>query len=164
MSTGSSVFGSVSPGAAETYASASIDEAAAAVRAKFGAAPDVAIILGTGLGGLAAEISTSAVVEYADIPGFPLSTVESHAREIISRVQRMRKESGFSVSDRIKVRIGGGEEVRQVIDAHGLWIAEEVLATDLRLVAEGGENSEGWDVQSIDLDGITATAAITRIE
>jgi hypothetical protein len=33
-----------------------------------------------------------------------------------------------------------------------------------RLVAEGGENSEGWDVQSIDLDGITATAAITRIE
>jgi len=51
-----------------------------------------------------------------------------------------------------------------VIDAHGLWIAEEVLATDLRLVAEGGENSEGWDVQSIDLDGITATVAITRIE
>jgi len=94
----------------------------------------------------------------------PELRLEGHAREIISRVQRMRKESGFSVSDRIRVRIGGGEEVRQVIDAHGLWIAEEVLATDLRLVAEGGENSEGWDVQSIDLDGITATAAITRIE
>jgi len=94
----------------------------------------------------------------------PELRLEGHAREIISRVQRMRKESGFSVSDRIRVRIGGGEEVRHVIDAHGLWIAEEVLATDLRLVAEGGENSEGWDVQSIDLDGITATAAITRIE
>jgi isoleucyl-tRNA synthetase len=94
----------------------------------------------------------------------PELRLEGHAREFISRVQRMRKESGFSVSDRIRVRIAGAAEVRDVIDAHGAWIAEEVLATDLRLVGEDGGNAEGWDVQSIDLDGITATAAITRIE
>ena len=94
----------------------------------------------------------------------PELRLEGQAREVISRVQRMRKECGFSVSDRIRVRIAGAAEVHDVIDAHGAWIAEEVLATDLRLVGEEGGDSEGWDVQSIDLDGITATAAITRIE
>src|SRR6185503_13028169 len=83
MTTGSEVFASVSRGVAETHASASIDEAASAVRAKFGATPDAAIILGTGLGALAAEISTSAAIDYHDIPGFPLSTVESHAGRLL---------------------------------------------------------------------------------
>ena len=64
MSTGSAVLGSVSRGAAEAHAPTSIDAAAAAVRAKFATAPDVAIILGTGLGALAAEISTTAVIDY----------------------------------------------------------------------------------------------------
>src|SRR4030095_8236984 len=45
--------------------------------------PDVAIVLGTGLGGLAARIEVEATVDYADIPGFPLSTVESHAGRLL---------------------------------------------------------------------------------
>jgi len=49
-----------------------------------------------------------------------------------------------------------------VIDAHGAWIADEVLATELGFAS--GEELEGHDVQSIDLDGITASVAITRIE
>jgi purine-nucleoside phosphorylase len=83
MSAGTAVLGSISRGDSETPASASINAAAAVVRARFGAAPDVAIILGTGLGALASEISTSAVIDYADIPGFPLSTVESHAGRLL---------------------------------------------------------------------------------
>jgi len=83
MSAGTAVLGSISRGDPETPASASINAAAAVVRARFGAAPDVAIILGTGLGGLASEISTSAVIDYAGIPGFPLSTVESHAGRLL---------------------------------------------------------------------------------
>lgn len=39
---------------------------------------DKGIILGTGLGGLAREIEVQAALSYADIPGFPISTVESH--------------------------------------------------------------------------------------
>jgi len=45
--------------------------------------PEVAIILGTGLGGLVAEIKVQAELPYKDIPHFPVSTVESHAEKLI---------------------------------------------------------------------------------
>lgn len=45
--------------------------------------PDAAIILGTGLGMLADKIETECQVAYTDIPGFPRSTVESHAGKLI---------------------------------------------------------------------------------
>jgi purine-nucleoside phosphorylase len=54
-----------------------------AVRARWRGTPDVAIVLGTGLGALARQIEAQAVIEYADIPGFPLSTVESHAGRLL---------------------------------------------------------------------------------
>jgi len=60
-----------------------IDEAVRAVRARTRVVPDVAIILGTGLGGLAAEMTVEAQIPYGEIPGFPLSTVESHAGELL---------------------------------------------------------------------------------
>lgn len=45
--------------------------------------PSIGIILGTGLGGLAREIKKEAVLEYQDIPYFPVSTVESHHGKLI---------------------------------------------------------------------------------
>jgi len=60
-----------------------VQAAADSVRSVFGAAPDVAIVLGTGLGGLAREIDVKVSISYADIPGFPLSTVESHAGRLL---------------------------------------------------------------------------------
>jgi purine-nucleoside phosphorylase len=61
----------------------SISEAADLVRSRFGARPDAALILGTGLGALAHEIDVAETIEYAHIPGFPLSTVESHAGRLV---------------------------------------------------------------------------------
>ncbi len=55
-----------------------VEAAARVVRARFPVTPAVAIVLGTGLGGLAREIDEQASIPYADIAGFPLSTVESH--------------------------------------------------------------------------------------
>ena len=60
-----------------------IEAAADVVRARFPATPDAAIVLGTGLGALSKEIDVAASIEYADIPGFPLSTVESHAGRLL---------------------------------------------------------------------------------
>ena len=60
-----------------------VEAAVAVVRARCAVAPDVAIILGTGLGGLAAEIAVEATVPYEDIPGFPVSTVESHSGRLL---------------------------------------------------------------------------------
>lgn len=45
--------------------------------------PEVGIVLGTGLGKLAEEIDVEQVIEYSDIPHFPLSTVEFHTGKLI---------------------------------------------------------------------------------
>src|SRR5437762_6390152 len=60
-----------------------IDAALRAVRARTKLVPDVAIILGTGLGGLAEEVGVEVRIPYGEIPGFPLSTVESHAGQLL---------------------------------------------------------------------------------
>jgi purine-nucleoside phosphorylase len=60
-----------------------IDEAISFLRTKTRMVPPVGIILGTGLGGLAKEIKPEIIVDYADIPHFPLSTVESHKGKLI---------------------------------------------------------------------------------
>jgi len=53
------------------------------VRPRWNRTPDVAIILGTGLGKLADAIEKPTVIEYPDIPDFPSSTVESHAGRLL---------------------------------------------------------------------------------
>ena len=60
-----------------------VDRALETIRARAPARPDVAVILGTGLGGLAREMSVAAEIAYRDIPGFPLSTVESHSGRLL---------------------------------------------------------------------------------
>ena len=60
-----------------------INEAVAAIRKRTALVPEIGIILGTGLGGLVEEIETEAVLDYEEIPHFPLSTVESHDGRLI---------------------------------------------------------------------------------
>ncbi len=60
-----------------------IDQAVAAIRARTDAAPQVGIIIGTGLGQIGEAIEQTAVIEYDDIPGFPVPTVESHRGRLI---------------------------------------------------------------------------------
>ena len=45
--------------------------------------PKIAIILGSGLGGLSSEIKNKITIKYGDIPNFPVSTVTGHAGELI---------------------------------------------------------------------------------
>ena len=45
--------------------------------------PEIGIILGTGLGGLADEIITEHIIPYEFIPNFPVSTVEGHNGQLI---------------------------------------------------------------------------------
>lgn len=62
---------------------ARVQAAATQIRGRTALEPEVAIVLGTGLGGLAGEIDVEAELPYERIPGFPLSTVETHAGKLL---------------------------------------------------------------------------------
>ena len=84
-----------------------VQEAAAVVRRRVATTPEIAIILGTGLGRLAQEIALDGEIPYQDIPGFPLSTVESHAgrlllgrlagRPVVAMQGRFHRYEGYSL-------------------------------------------------------------------
>ena len=121
-----------------------IEAAAAAVRARFGSQPDVAIILGTGLGALARQIEMVVAIDYADIPHFPLSTVESHAgrmlcgrlggRIVVAMQGRFHRYEGYSlqqVTFPVRVLRALGAKTLVVSNAcggmHPLWRAGELM-------------------------------------
>jgi len=60
-----------------------IDEAVASLRARTKLVPEVAVILGTGLGQLSEGLQVETRVAYKDIPHFAVSTVESHKGELL---------------------------------------------------------------------------------
>ena len=59
-----------------------IETARAFIAARAPIAPRIGLILGSGLGGVADELADATVIPYAEIPGFPLSTVQSHRGEL----------------------------------------------------------------------------------
>ncbi len=79
------------------------------VRGRSRLEPEVGIILGTGLGGLADEISVEASIPYESLPGFPLSTVESHAgrlllgrmgkRPVVAMQGRFHRYEGYGLDE-----------------------------------------------------------------
>ncbi len=67
---------------------AALERATAAIRDRTDVVPDAAIILGTGLSGLAEHIEPDVMIPYDEIPSFPISTVESHAgRLLVGRLE-----------------------------------------------------------------------------
>ena len=91
----------------KTHLADGIAGALETVRATTDSDPDVAVILGTGLGGLVEEIEVNAEIAYGDIPGFPLSTVESHAgrllfgilggKKVVAMQGRFHRYEGYSM-------------------------------------------------------------------
>jgi len=60
-----------------------VTEAAAAVRARTQHRPEVGIVLGTGLGSLAERLDVETRLPYSELPHFPISTVDTHAGELV---------------------------------------------------------------------------------
>jgi isoleucyl-tRNA synthetase len=85
--------------------------------------------------------------------------LEGLARELVSRIQRFRKESGLAVSDRIRLVVRADAEVLEAVAAFKKWIAEEVLAVDVRV---GGQIDSNYATQTFDLEGQSVTVAIER--
>ncbi len=93
----------------------------------------------------------------------PELRLEGLARELVSRIQRLRKESGLAVSDRIVLYVGGDAAVRAAVEAHGEWIGSEVLAT--RLVwRDDGVTDDQATMPTVEIDETTARIALTKAE
>jgi isoleucyl-tRNA synthetase len=91
----------------------------------------------------------------------PALRSEGIAREIVSRVQRLRKEAGLAVSDRIVLAVEGDGEVSGAVREHRQWIADEVLARDIALGEIPGDHQA---LQEVDIDGLAVRIAITRVD
>lgn len=61
-----------------------VDIAVAYLRQHLPFTPDLALVLGSGLGGLAEEIQNAVTIPYRDVPGFPVSTAPGHAGQFVA--------------------------------------------------------------------------------
>jgi purine-nucleoside phosphorylase len=121
-----------------------VQAAAEVVRGRSALEPQIAIILGTGLGGLAGEIDIEAEAPYERIPGFPLSTVESHAgklligrlagRPVVAMQGRFHRYEGYDlqqVTFPVRVLHALGARTLVVSNAcggmHPLWAPGELV-------------------------------------
>jgi len=59
---------------------------------------------------------------------------EGVARELVNRIQNIRKESGFDVTDKIEVLIEKHELITEAVNTHGLYIGSQTLAANVSLV------------------------------
>ncbi len=132
-----------------------IQAAVEVVRSRASLQPEIGIVLGTGLGGLATEIEVTAAVPYEEIPGFPLSTVESHAgklllgrlggRPVVAMQGRFHRYEGYSLQQvtfpvRVLHALGAGTLVLSGAcgGMHPLWAAGDLvlLADHINLLGD----------------------------
>ena len=87
---------------------------------------------------------------------------EGLAREVVSRVQRLRREAGLEVSDRIRLAVAGSESLEEVVRSHRDRIGGETLALEIEtgeIAAAGLEH-----VQELEIDGKRVTVALSRVD
>lgn len=78
---------------------AQFDEVAAAIRARTSYKPTVALILGSGLNGLADSVQKADVIPFGDLPHFPVSTVHGHAGRLV--IGELEGQTVFVMQGRI---------------------------------------------------------------
>ena len=126
------------------------------------------------LNGTPAEIEAGEVEIYSeDIPGWVVAnegvltvaldvTVtdelrrEGIARELVSKIQNIRKSSGFEISDRIAVTLSSNENSDAAIEEHKAYICNQVLADSLTI----GNPDEGI---LLEFDGFSLAAIVEKI-
>jgi isoleucyl-tRNA synthetase len=99
--------------------------------------------------GYAVAVTTEITPDLAD---------EGLARELVRRIQEMRKSAGFDISDRIRIAHTGNDEVARVLDSPRWrdYVAQETLADAIAAGAEGVHREDH------DIDGRKITLSVTK--
>lgn len=151
---------------ASSTGSRALRETVARIREESDVRPEVGVVLGTGLGGLADEIETSAAIPYEELPGFPVSTVETHAgrlllgtvegRRVVGLDGRFHRYEGYTLQQAtfpIRVMRALGAETLVVTCACGgmnpLWRPGELvlLADHINLMGDNPLIGPNFDEQ-----------------
>ncbi|SBW05869.1 isoleucine--tRNA ligase [uncultured Dysgonomonas sp.] len=81
---------------------------------------------------------------------------EGIARELVNRIQNIRKSSGFDITDRINIKISDQEQVRTTVSEYKAYIASQVLADNIEL----GNVENG---QEIDMDDYILQVSVDKV-
>ncbi|MBN2892476.1 MAG: isoleucine--tRNA ligase [Bacteroidales bacterium] len=73
---------------------------------------------------------------------------EGFAREIINKVQNFRKENGFDVTDKIKIKINAAQELLEAVESYKDYISTQTLADEI-IFDENIANSTEFDINGI---------------
>jgi isoleucyl-tRNA synthetase len=109
-----------------------------------------------------AAAEESGYVALLDLAVTPELAAEGTAREVVRRLQELRRDAGLDVADRIDVRFRAPAAVARVVEQHGGWIAEETLALSIEALAEGAEPPAGAASTTVRVDGEDVTLALSR--
>jgi isoleucyl-tRNA synthetase len=86
---------------------------------------------------------------------------EGFAREVVNRVQRLRKDAGYEYTTRIHLWIDGDPAALEALRTHGEFIQEETLARCLEL---GVRDMEPDREQQLDIEGLSVALGVRRYE
>lgn len=111
-----------------------------------------------GLEGLAVAVDDAGYAVGLDTNITPELAGEGLARELVHRIQNLRKAAGFEISGRITVYYAGCDRLRHVFAKHGAYVREETLAEDL----VAGAPPEGAFAEEQEIDGESVTLAVRK--
>ena len=77
---------------------------------------------------------------------------EGMARDLVNRIQNFRKESGFEVSDRIKLAWKGPDDIKSVFDEYRDHICSETLVENLLEGKQDWENATSFELNGFEID------------
>jgi len=120
--------------------------------------PDEVRVLEEAKGDLTVQAAAGYVVGL-DTSLTPQLIDEGLAREIVNRVQRLRREAGLNVSDRIRLRVSGSARIQKVVGEYGAGIGRETLAVAVQ--AGSDESPEEEHLGRFDIDGEEVTVALS---
>jgi isoleucyl-tRNA synthetase len=83
---------------------------------------------------------------------------EGIAREFVNRIQNIRKENGYDVTDKITVLIEDHGFVKEAIKRHASYIGSQTLATEVKLT----HNFDGANVQDVEIDEVVVKVAVKK--
>ena len=86
---------------------------------------------------------------------------EGLAREFVNRVQNLRKDSGFEVIDRIRIRHNSSERLIKALNRMTEYVKQETLALELQAISS--EDAQKLSIKSEDINGEKSLIAVVRI-